>query len=152
MLGVKKLVIAAASIAALALAPIAPAAAAGFFLPWILGRHVVAAAVGLATLPLAVASSVAQAAAPYPSTPSYGGVPGYYAPPNYDAGGAAYYARPPAYFTGQHGYYSRPAVSYGRTLPRYEPPRGYYASRSRYTGAYGAHVPYQSGRSAYRRR
>jgi len=152
MLGLKKPVITAASIAVLALAPIAPAAAAGLFLPWILGRHVVAAAVGLATLPLAMASSVGQPAAPYPSTPGYGGVPGYYAPPNYYAGGAAYYARPPAYFTGPHGYYSRPAVSYGRTLPRYEPPRGYYASRSRYTGAYGVHVPYQSGRSGYRRR
>jgi hypothetical protein len=146
MLGLKKPVIAVASIAALALAPIAPAAGAGLFLPWILGRHLVAAAVGLATLPLAVASSMGPPAAPYPSTPSYGGVPDYY------AGGAAHYSRPPAYFAGPRGYYSRPAVSYGRTLPRYEPPRGYYAPRSRYTGAYGAHVPYQSGRSAYRRR
>jgi hypothetical protein len=144
MLGLKKPVIAAASVAALAFAPITPAAAAGLFLPWLLGRHLVAAAVGLATLPLAVASSASQPAAPYPPAPSYGGAPGYYPRPTY-------YGAPAPYYAGPQGYY-RPAVSYARSAPRYEPARGYYPPRSRYTGAHGAHVSYQSGRFAYRRR
>jgi hypothetical protein len=151
MLGLKKQVIAAASVAALAFAPITPAAAAGLFLPWLLGRHLVAAAVGLATLPLAVASSASQPAAPYPPAPGYGGAPGYYPRPTYYGAPAPYYARPSAYYAGPQGYY-RPAVSYAHSAPRYEPARGYYPPRSRYTGPYGAHVSYQSGRFAYRRR
>jgi hypothetical protein len=151
MLGLKKPVIAAASVVALALAPIAPAAAAGFLLPWILGRHVVGAVARLATLPLALASA-GQPAASYPPTPGNGGAPGYYAPPNYYAGPPTYYAPSPTYYAGPQGYY-RTAGSYARSVPRsYEPPRGYSAPRTRYTGGYGAHVPYQSGRSAYRRR
>ena len=152
MLRLKKPVFAALAVAALALAPMTPAAAFGPFFPWILGRHIIGAAAALATLPLTVASSAGPAAAPYPPVPSYGGAPGYYAPANYYAGSAAYYAWPPSYYAGPQGYY-RPAVSHPRSVPRfYESSRGYSASRSRYTGAYGAHVPYQSGRFAYRRR
>jgi hypothetical protein len=148
MLGLKKTALAAAGITALALAPITPAAAAGaLIVPWLIARHVVGAVVGLATLPLVVASLAAgQQAAPYPPTPDYGGSPSYYPPPNY-------YGRPPTYYAGSQRYY-RPAVHYARAVPRfYETPRGYYAPHTRYTGAYGAHVPYQSGRFAdYRRR
>jgi hypothetical protein len=152
MLGVKKPVFAAVTGAALALAPITPAAAFGPFLPWILGRHVVGAVAALATLPLAAASSAVPAAAPYPPAPGYGGAPGYYPTPNYYAGAPTYYARPPTYYGGVQNYY-RPEAAYGRSAPQfYQAPRGYSAPRPRYTGAYGAHVPYQSGRSAYRRR
>jgi len=143
MLGLKKTVLAASAIAALMAA--APARALGLFLPWILGRHVVAAVVGLATLPLAVASSVGEPATSYPPPPAYGGPRGYYAPRNY-------YGPPPAYYTGNQGYY-RPAAAYARSAPRYYgSSRGYYAPSTRYTGAYGAHVPNQSGRLSYRRR
>ena len=152
MLTVKKPVFAAVTGAALALAPITPAAAFGPFFPWILGRHVVGAVAALATLPLAVASSAGPAAAPYPPAPSYGGGPGYYPPPNYYAGAPAYYARSPTYYPRVSGYY-RPATPYGRSAPQfYQASRGYSAPRPRYTGIYGAHVPNQSGRIAYRRR
>jgi hypothetical protein len=148
----RKTLVAALGVGALALAPIQPAAAFGPFLPWFLARHAVGAAVALATLPLAVASSQGPVAAPYPPPPAYGGAPGYYAPPNYYGGSAAYYARPSGYYAGPQGYYRSP-VSYPRSVSRYyESPRAYSASRSRYTGAYGAHVPNQSGRIAYRRR
>jgi hypothetical protein len=148
----KKSLVAAVAIGTLALGTAAPASAVGPFFPWILGRHLVGAVVGLATLPLAVASSMAQPAAPYPPAPSYGGPPGYVAPPGYYGGPPAYYSRPPAYYAPQQGYY-RPPVSYARSGPRfYEPPRGYSGPRTGYTGGYGAHVPYQPGRIAYRRR
>jgi hypothetical protein len=155
MLRLKKTVFAASAVAALALAPVTPAAAAGL-VPWIVGRHVVEAVLGLATLPFAVASaalSADQPAAPYAPTPDYGGPsPGYYAPPNYYARPSVYYAPAPAYYAGRQTYY-RPGVSYARPLPRfYEAPRGYYAPRSRYSASYGGHVPYRSGGFAYRRR
>src|ERR1700722_12258741 len=151
MLG-KKALVAAIAVGTLGLAAAAPASAVGPFLPWILGRHVVGAVVGLATLPLAVASSMAQPAASYPSAPTYGAAPGYGVRPSYYRDAPAYYARPQAYYAGPPGYY-RPPVSYVRPAPRfYEPARGYSASRTRYTGGYGAHVPYQPGRFAYRRR
>jgi hypothetical protein len=151
MLG-KKALVAAIAVGTLGLIAAAPASAVGPFLPWILGRHVVGAVVGLATLPLAVASSMVQSAAPYPSAPGYGGAPGYGVRPSYYAGPPAYYARPPSYYAGPSSYY-RPPVSYARSAPRfYEPARGYSAPHTRYTGAYGAHVPYQPGRIAYRRR
>jgi hypothetical protein len=152
MLRLRKTVFAALGVGALALAPVQPAAAFGPFIPWFLARHAVGAAVALATLPLAVASSQGPVAAPYPEAPVYGGAPGYYAPPNYYGGSAGYYARPPGYYAGSQGYYRTPGA-YPRAISRpYESARGYSAPRSRYTGAYGAHVPYQSGRSAYRRR
>ena len=148
----KKALVAAIAVGTLGLMATAPASAVGPFLPWILGRHVVAAVVGLATLPLAVASSMGQPAAPYPSTPGYGGAPGYGSQPGYYGGSPAYYTRPPGYYAGPSGYY-RPLVPYARSAPRfYEPPRGYSAPRPRYTRGYGAHFPYQPGRSAYRRR
>jgi hypothetical protein len=155
MLRLKKTVFAASAVAALALAPLTPAAAAGL-VPWIVGRHVVGAVLGLATLPFAIASaalSVDQPAAPYPPTPDYGDPSsGYYAPPNYYARPPVYYAPAPAYYAGRQTYY-RPGVSYARPSPRfYEAPRGYSASRSRYSASYGGHAPSRSGGVAYRRR
>jgi hypothetical protein len=156
MLRLKKTVLAASAVAALALAPVTPAAAVGL-VPWIVGRHVVGAVLGLAMLPFAVASAALgadQPAAPYPPTPDYGGPsPGYSAPPNYYARPPVYYAPAPAYYARRQTYY-QPGVSYARPLSRfYEAPRrGYYAPRSRYIASYGAHVPHRSGSFAYRRR
>ena len=155
MVGLKKAFFAASAVAALAFGPVAPAAAAGL-VPWIVGRHVVGAVLGLATLPFAVASaalSADQPATPYPPTPDYGGPsPGAYALPNDYARPPMYYAPAPAYYPGPQAYY-RPRVLYARPMPRfYEAPRGYYAPRPRYTASYGAHVPYRSGSFAYRRR
>jgi hypothetical protein len=147
----KKSLVAAIAVGALALTAAAPASAVVPFFPWILGRHLVGAVVGLATLPLAVASSMAPAA-PYPPAPGYGGAPGYAVQSGYYSGPPAYYPRPPAYYAGPQGYY-RPPVAYPRSAPRYYgPPRGYSAPHAGYTGGYGAHVPYQPGRFAYRRR
>ena len=151
----KKTVLAASALAVLALAPVAPAAAAGV-VPWIVGRHVVGAVLGLATLPFAVASAVLSADqpdAPYARTPNYAGPsPGSYAPPNYYTRPPGYYAAAPAYYAGPQAYY-RSGVSYARQSPRfYGAPRGYSVPRTRYTASYGAHVPYRSGSSAYRRR
>jgi hypothetical protein len=146
-------ILVAAAVAALALLPATPAAAAGFIAPWILGRHVIGAVVGLATLPLAVASAVLSADQPtgqYPPTPGYGGGPDYSAPPGYYPRPPVYYAQRQTYYSGPPAYY-RPQVTYGR--PRfYESPRGYSAPRTRYTGAHGAHVPNRSGSFGYRRR
>jgi hypothetical protein len=154
MLELKKRVFVASVVAVISLAPVAPAAAAGV-VPWIVGRHVVGAVLGLATLPFAVASAALSAdqQAPYPTTPDYtGSSPGYYAAPNYYARLQPYYRPAPPYYAGQQPYY-RPAFSYGRALPRfYGAARGYYAPRARYTASYGAHFPYRSGSSAYRRR
>jgi hypothetical protein len=146
MINLKRTILFSFAVAALAMAPVAPASAV---VPWLLGRHVIAAVVGLATL--AAASSTPPAAqAPYSATPVYGG-PAYYAPPAYYAR-PSYYPATPAYSYGA-AYYYRPSASYARPVQRfYGAPRGYYAPGSRYTGFYGAHVPYQSGRSAYRRR
>jgi hypothetical protein len=138
----------AAAAGAALLVPVAPAAAAGPLLPWILGRHLVGAVVGLATLPLAVASALSQdQPVAQNAPPGYGGG-GYYPPPNYYA---PQYYPPPAYYAPRRDYY-RPAVSYAHSPGFYGAPRGYYAPPARYTGGYGAHVPNQSGRSAYRRR
>jgi hypothetical protein len=136
MFNLKRTVLFTAAVATLTLAPITPASAV---VPWFFAHHVVEAIVGFAAL-----SSAAATPAPYPAAPAYA-APNYYAPP-------AYYARPPApYYSGPG--YSRPAVSYARPVQHfYAAPRGYYAPSSRYTGLYGAHYPYQSGRNAYRRR
>jgi hypothetical protein len=148
----RKSLVAAIAVGTLGLIAAAPAAAVGPFIPWILGRHLVGAVVGLATLPLAVASSMAQPAVPYPPAPSYGGTPGYITQPGHYSGAPGYYSRSPAYYAPPQGY-NRPPSSYARAAPRFhEPLRGYSAPRARYTGGYGAHVPYQPGRFAYRHR
>ena len=62
----KRSIPAALAVAALSLLPIASASASPFIAPWLLGRHVIGAVVGLATLPLAIASAAGQAEGPYP--------------------------------------------------------------------------------------
>jgi hypothetical protein len=133
MPGLKQTIFAAAASAVLLCLPITPAAAAGplLFAPWVLG-HIIRAGVGLATLPLAVASA---ASGQLPPTPGYyGGQPGYYAPPNYYARAPGYYARPPNYYARPPGYYRtpqayyRPALAYARPMPQfYAQARGYHA-------------------------
>ena len=127
-----------AASAAIALLPMAPAMAGGPGFrplhPFGFGRGVVGAAVALATLPLAIASTVlsgvGESVAPYPSSgyagPAYG-----YAPP------VAY--APRAYYAPYAGYYA-PRGGYG--------PRPYYNARAGYYGR-GYH---RSGGNSYPRR
>jgi hypothetical protein len=143
--------------------PIAPAFAGGPLLLAPLawgGRHLIAAAVGLATLPYAVASLAAQAAPGYP-TPTYptyagpAGYPGSYPGPDY--AGPTYYSYPPAYYAAPPSYYSgpsvyRPAVGYPHVAPYASPPyRPYYAPRMPYAGYYGARTAYRARGAGYRR-
>jgi hypothetical protein len=129
-------VAAAAAIALLATQP-AMADGRGFrpFHPFGIGHGLLGAAVTLATLPLAIASSVVssvgQSGAPYPSSgyagPTYG-----YAPP-------VAYAAPRPYYAPYPGYYA-PHVAYG--------PRGYTAPRPGNSGR----GYYRSGGNSYPRR
>lgn len=146
MPGLKPTIFAAAATAALLCVASRPAAAAGplLFAPWVLG-HIIRAGVGLATLPLAVASAVSAQQPPdpgyYGGQPSYyggqpgyyGGQPGYYAPPNYYARPPGYYARPPGYYARPPGYYRapqayyRPGLAYARPMSQfYAQARGYH--------------------------
>ncbi len=166
MPNLKPVAFAAAATAALACAPITPAAAAGPLLvaPWAIG-HVIA---GLARL--AAAASVASAAAsaypgasysPASQAPAYG----YGAPP------PAYYPPPSAYpgYVAQPRYYPQPAYSpgYAYAPPRYvaAPPayyspavrsyqtRSYYGSIARYArpspGGYASPRAYSGAAMRY---
>ncbi len=102
---------------------------------WGLGHDLVGAVVGLATLPLAIASAAILGAEPLgPYEPSYGyespriyAPPAYYAaPPAYYAPAPAHYARPPAYYPSARAYYA----------PRYAPRGGYYGGHSYGAGGY----------------
>jgi len=143
MLGFKRTVFGSAAAVALACALATPAAAGvqGFFHPWGFGRGLVGAAVGLATLPLAIASaalSAGESQAPY-QPPGYAG--GYGSPP-------AYYAAPPAYYRAPQAYYAPPRAYYPRAPVYYPAPRAYYAPRSYYApraGYYAGHGSYHSG-------
>lgn len=155
MPGLKQTISSAAAIAVLLIAPIKPAAAAAPLLPWALG-HAIGAAVRLATLPLAIASSVASSQQPpaqYPSAPGYYGEPeNYYPPPNYYAGAPGYHAQPPGYYYAPQPYY-RPALAYAPPTQRFYPQsHGYYAPRAPYYGSHGAHVYPRSGGFANHRR
>jgi hypothetical protein len=115
--------------AAIALLPMTPAMANGHgfrpFHPFGVGHGLFGAAVALATLPLAIASSVvagvSESITPYPSqgyaSPSYG-----YAPPLSYAAPRPYYAPYPNYAAPRVGY--RP---YYGARPGYDG-RGYYRS------------------------
>jgi hypothetical protein len=128
-----------AAAAAIALLPMSPAMAGGHgfrpFHPFGFGHGIVGAAVALATLPLAIASSVLAATGEsvglYPST-GYGSATYGYAPP-------VAYAAPRPYYAANSGYYA-PRVGYG--------PRGYAAPRA---GHYGRGY-YRSGGNSYPRR
>lgn len=115
-----------AAAVAIALLPMSPAMANGHAFrplhPFALGHGLLGAAVALATLPLAVAStvlsSVSESAAPYASA-GYGGPAYGYAPP---APARPYYA--------PHPYYAAPRVNYGPRAYAAHPGyggRGYYA-------------------------
>jgi hypothetical protein len=139
MQGFKHAVLGTVAAAAITCAPIAIAEAHGFghLHPWGLGRGLLGAVVGLATLPIVIASAALSATepeAPYQSPPGYDG-PRSYAPPQ------AYYAPPRAY-------YPRAPVYSPATRPYYAP-RAYYAPRP---GYYGGHVSYRAGGYAYPRR
>jgi|HubBroStandDraft_4_1064222.scaffolds.fasta_scaffold30703_4 hypothetical protein len=132
--------------------------AAVLIAPWIIGRHVVASVIGLATLASAAAAPPPAYAAPayatpqpyypapryYGATPNYGG-PQYYAAPRYYS--APPYARSPPYYARPQAYY-RSYTSPARA--NYAPARGYDARGARYYGSYGAYRPYSSQRSVHR--
>jgi hypothetical protein len=150
MPGFKRVVIAAAAAAVIACTSVAPAEAGprgyGHFHPWGLGRGLLGAAFGLATLPLAIAAAAIEAGVPEaPAQPNYAPQPQtYYAPP-----APAYYSAPPAYYAAPRAYYAPRAPVY------YSAPRTYYAPRSAYAprpGSYAGYGGYHAGGYAYARR
>jgi len=154
MRGLKQTVLAAAATAALLCIPMKPAAAAGplLFAPFALA-HVLGA---VATLAAATAAYGAQQPPTGPAPGYAGGPGGYYAPPYGSPAYApptGYYPAPQAYYRPASRAYYLPAPSYAVPMQRfYQQPRGYYASRVRYSGSYGAHYSYRSGGVGYRRR
>src|ERR1700675_1276745 len=105
---IKQWVCLSAAAAVLVCAPVVPAVAGGHGFGhvhgWGLGRGLVGAVVGLATLPLVIASAAIAATVPDPGYASgavdgprgYAPAPGVYAAPAYAA--PPYYAPPPAYY------------------------------------------------------
>src|SRR5580704_12438796 len=93
------------AVAAIACAPMAPAMAGGHGFvhvhAWGFGHGLLGAVVGLATLPIVVASAAISAATPEVAYPSAG----------YDAGPRGY-AAPPAYYSAPQTYYGPPAAAY----------------------------------------
>ena len=163
-----KAILAALSVMALSLAPLAPAAAAE---PgrWIGGHalgHFGLAAVfahtffGIAALPLAIVGAAAGAAQSqddrgYAPPGNYGPPSAYAPPPNYYAAPPAYYAAPPAvYYAPRAGYYPpapryyAPPVSY---YGHYGPPAGYYGARPGYYAPSGYQAARRSGYYHYPR-
>lgn len=141
MPGFKRFVCLSAAFGLLACAPIVPAVAGGHGFGhvhgWGLGRGLIGAVVGLATLPLVIAS--AAIAASVPDAPNAAPQP-YYAP------AAGYY--PPA------GAYYQPAPVYHPEPRAYYAPRPYYAPRA-YNAprAYATPAPgrgYYGGSGGYR--
>jgi hypothetical protein len=138
--------------AVLAFAAVAPASAHGFghVHPWGLGRGLLGAVVGLATLPIALAAaalSVDEPQAPYQApyqAPGY--APGMPAP--------AFYPAPQTYYAPRPAYYPPPAPAY-YGVPRaayYSPRAPYYAPRANYgprPGYYGSRGSYAKGGYAY---
>ena len=138
MVKIKQTIFGVAAAAAIALLPMAPAMAGGHgfrpFHAFGFGHGIVDAAVALATLPLAIASSVVsgtgESGGSYPST-GYGSAAYGYAPP-------VAYAAPRPYYAPYPGYYA-PRVAYGS--------RGYAARPGNYGRGY-----YRSGGNSYPRR
>jgi hypothetical protein len=151
MQGFKHAVLGTVAAAAITCTPIAAAEAHGFgHHPWGLGRGLLGAVVGLATLPIAIASAALSAAepeAPYRSSPGYEGPRSYAPPPAYYAAPQTY-APPQSYYAPPRAYYPRAPVYYSATRPNYAP-RAYYAPRP---GYYGGHASYRAGGYAYPRR
>jgi hypothetical protein len=139
MVKIKQTIVGVAAAVGIALLPMAPAMAGGHgfrpFHPFGFGHGIVGAAVALATLPLAIASSVVsgtgESVGSYPPT-GYGSAAYGYAPP-------VAYAAPRPYYAPYSGYYA-PRAAYG--------PRGYAAPRPGYSGR----GYYRSGGNSYPRR
>ncbi len=135
MARLKQILLTGAAAAAIACVPLAPALAGGGYgpvRPWGVGRGLVGAVVGLATLPLAIASAVVTggaalvtggaAVSPYPAPPyggygygyGYGYAPraAYPAPPVYAVPRAAYLTPARGYYYGPRPYYFAPRPSY----------------------------------------
>jgi hypothetical protein len=163
MPGIKQAFLGSAAVAALACAPMAPAAAGvhgfGHVHPFGLGRGLFGAVLGLATLPIAIASAALSAGADAPQ-PGYAAQPGYAPQPGYAAQPA--YVPRPAYYPAPQTYYAPPAAYYPRAPVYYPQPRAYYAAppayyapranyapRPAYYGGYGGRVSYRSGGYAY---
>jgi hypothetical protein len=151
MPGFKRVVITAAAAAVMACTSVAPAEAGprgyGHFHPWGLGRGLLGAAFGLATLPLAIASAAIEASVPEaPAQPNYAPPPQtYYAPQP-----QTYYAPPaPAYYSAPRAYYAPRAPVYYSAPRTYYAPRSYYAPRP---GNYAGYGGYHAGGYAYARR
>ncbi len=126
----------AVSVVALAIAPVAPAAADHFhggFHHFGLGG-VAGAVVGLATLPLEIAAAALE---PRGYGPEYAEPQGYAPPPAYYAPAPAYYP-PPVYYGGAPRYYGPGPGYYGR-------PGGHYAPRSGYNARYGREAAPRQG-------
>jgi hypothetical protein len=147
MPGFKRFVSLTAATVLLVCAPILPAVAGGHGFGhvhgWGLGRGLVGAVVGLATLPLVIASAAIAASVPEPGYASgaVDGSRGYAAPP--------YYAPPAVYYPRAPVYYPAPRASYA---PRaYYAPRGYAAPRaySAPASGRGGYGSYRSGGYAY---
>jgi hypothetical protein len=141
MAGLKQAIFGAAATAIIACVPVAPALAAGhgygLIRPWGIGRGLIGAVVGLATLPLTIVSAAVSAVSAGeqvpPASPAYGGGGYGYAPR------AAYYPPVPAYYSAPGAYYA----------PRtYYAPGAYYAPRSYYAAGPG----YRQRGYAYPRR
>ena len=146
-------VLGTAAAAAIACAPVATAGAHGFghLHSWGLGRGLLGAVFGLATLPIAIASAALSATepeAPYQSSPGYTDQRGYAPPPAYYAAPQTYYAPPQAYYAPPRTYYARAPI-YSPAPRAYYAPHAYYAPRA---GYYGGHPSYGAGGYAYTRR
>jgi len=160
MYGFKRVVLGTAVAVAIACAPLATAGAHGFgrVHPWGVGRGLLGAVIGLATLPIAIASAALSAGepeAPYQSSPGYQGPAGYAPPPAYYAAPQTYYAPPQAYYAQPRAYAARAPVYYSPAPRAYYAPRANYAPRTYYAprpGYYGGHAGYGAGGYAYPRR
>lgn len=135
MRGLKRATCGWVAVAAIACAPMTPAVAGGHgfgLRPWGLGHGLIGAAVGLATLPIVVASAAISAVAPE----------GPYAPP-----AAAYYPRPPVYYPARSSY---APYAYAPYAPRtYYSPRPLYAPRPYYAPGHYGYSGGNAGRYAY---
>jgi hypothetical protein len=160
MQGFKHAVLGTLAVAAITCAPIATAEAHGFghLHPWGLGRGVLGAVVGLATLPIVIASAALSATepeAPYQSSPAYEGPRSYAPRPAYYAAPQTYYPPPQTYYPPPQAYYAPPrayyprATAYSPAMRPYYAPRAYYAPRP---GYYGGHASSRAGGYAYPRR
>ena len=152
MQGFKHAVLGTVAAAVITCAPIAATEAHGFgHRPWGLGRGLVGAVVGLATLPIAIAAAALSATipeVPYQPSPGYDGPRSYAPPPAYYAAPQTYYAPPQTYYAPPPTYYSRAPVYSSAARPYYAP-RAYNAPYAPRPGYYGGHASFRAGGYAY---